>query len=94
MVTKLLSHNPRHELIDTVDRVISDAGEYEAQICFGIDVAQLCCADDVERLCQLVEAEKERRQERASSENVGRISGDFGDFAPRNESRCELFAIE
>jgi acetyl-CoA acetyltransferase len=28
------------------------------------------------------------------SESVGRISGDFGDFAPRNESRRELFAIE
>jgi hypothetical protein len=44
--------------------------------------------------CQLVEAEEERRQERASSEGVGRILGDFGDVAPRNESRRELFAIE
>ncbi|MDB5784903.1 MAG: hypothetical protein JWQ50_4818 [Caballeronia mineralivorans] len=28
------------------------------------------------------------------SESVGRIWGDFCDFAPRNESRRELFAIE
>ncbi|MFM0047313.1 transposase [Paraburkholderia sediminicola] len=45
-------------------------------------------------LCQLVEAEEKRRRERASSEDVGRILGDFGDVAPRNESRRELFAIE
>jgi hypothetical protein len=36
---------------------------------------------------------KDGRKEHPS-ESVGRISGDFGDFAPRNESRRELFAIE
>ncbi|MDB5789501.1 MAG: hypothetical protein JWQ50_9416 [Caballeronia mineralivorans] len=36
---------------------------------------------------------KDGRKKRPS-ERVGRISGDFGDFAPRNESRRELFAIE
>jgi hypothetical protein len=48
----------------------------------------------LQRLCQLVEAEEERWQERAPSEGVGRILSDFGDVAPRNESRRELFAIE
>jgi hypothetical protein len=41
-------------------------------------------------LCQLVEAEEERLQERASLEGVGRILGDFGDVASPNESRREL----
>jgi hypothetical protein len=36
---------------------------------------------------------KDGRKEHRS-ENVGRISGDFGDFAALNESRRELFAIE
>ena len=37
--------------------------------------------------------QKDGRKKRFS-ESVGRISGDFGDFASRNESRRELFAIE
>jgi hypothetical protein len=45
-------------------------------------------------LCQLVETEAEKRQEKRPSERVGRILGDFGDFAPGNESRREVFAIE
>jgi hypothetical protein len=33
-------------------------------------------------------------RKKSSSERVGRILGDFGEFAPGNESRRELFAIE
>ena len=33
-------------------------------------------------------------RKRRPSERVGRILGDFGEFAPGNESRRELFAIE
>ena len=36
---------------------------------------------------------KDGRKEHPS-ESVGRISGDFGDFARRHESHRELFAIE
>ena len=50
--------------------------------------------DVSDRLCQLVETEAERRQEKRPSERVGRILGDFGEFAPGNESHRELFAIE
>jgi hypothetical protein len=42
----LISDGPRHELVDAVDRVISDAGKYEAQICLGIDVIEFCCPNE------------------------------------------------
>jgi hypothetical protein len=48
-------------------------------------------------LCGSVNLSRLRRKDGRKehpSENVGRMSGDFGDFAPRNESRRELFAIE
>jgi hypothetical protein len=46
------------------------------------------------RLCQLVATESERRKGAHPSESAGRISGDFGEFAPGDESCHELFAIE
>lgn len=34
---KLIRDDPRHEFVNTVDRVVGDAREYEAQIHLGID---------------------------------------------------------
>jgi len=39
----LIRHDPRHELVHAIDRVIGDSRKYEAKICFGIDTVQLCC---------------------------------------------------
>jgi hypothetical protein len=36
----------RKELLDTVDRVIGDAGEHFAQVSFGLHIVQFGCSGD------------------------------------------------
>ena len=52
------------------------------------------CNGDFAGLCQLVATEAEGRRDGHPSESAGRISGDFGELAPGDESCRELFAVE
>src|ERR1700682_653109 len=96
-VSSKTANNTRFEICPPCIVVAGDVGGKIAEAA-GKDKPPIQSAP-VSGLCQRgsVNLSRLRRKDgrkKRPSERVGRILGDFGEFAPGNESRRELFAIE